>query len=266
MQVMDVITEYAVRYGLQVLGAVIIFAGGTMVGRWAGKLTQQWLQRHDMEPPVRMLLVKIVQILILLITVMAALGQLGVQIAPLLAGLGVAGLGVGLALQGVLSNVIAGLSIIFTKPYRVGEHISLLGVRGDVMTIDIFSTTLMHPDRSRVVIPNRKIVGEILHNFSTIRQLHLTVGVAYNTNLPEALAVIRDILAQNPGVLKDPAPGVGISQLGDSAITISIDPWATVADFGRVQGELNLSIIERLRAARIQIPFPQREVRMLPAT
>lgn len=263
---MDLIQEYAIRYGFQVLGAILVFAVGAMVARWVGKLTRQWLQRQDMEPPVRMLLVKIVQGMILLITVMAALGQLGVQIAPLIAGIGVAGLGVGLALQGVLSNVIAGLSIIFTKPYRVGEHISLLGVEGDVLSIEIFSTTLLHPDRSRVVIPNRKIVGEILHNFSTIRQLHLTVGVAYSTNLSEALALVREILTQNPSVLTNPAPAVGITQLGDSAITLSIDPWVSVVNFAKAQGELNQAILERFRAAHIQIPFPQHEVRLLSTT
>ena len=109
MPTMDRITEYVIRYGFQVLGAVLVFAVGAMVARWAGKLTQQWLEHHDMEPPIRMLLVKIIQVLVLLFTTMAALGQLGVQIAPLLAGIGVAGLGVGLALQGVLSNVFAGL-------------------------------------------------------------------------------------------------------------------------------------------------------------
>jgi small conductance mechanosensitive channel len=260
---MDFLKEYMIRYGFQVLGAAIVIAAGALVARWAGKLTQQWLQRQEMEPPVRMLLVKTVQIVILLFAVMAALGQLGVQIAPLLAGIGVAGLGVGLALQGVFSNVVAGLSIIFTKPYRVGEHISLLGVEGDVVAIGLFSTTLLHPDRSRVVIPNRRIVGEILHNFSTIRQLHLQVGVAYRTNLTEAIALVREILAQNPGVLADPAPVVGISQLGDSGITISVNPWTSVADFLKVQAELNQTIIERFRAAQIEIPFPQREVRLL---
>ena len=265
MPTMDLITEYVIRFGFQVLGAVLVFALGALVARWAGGFAHQWLEHHDMEPPVRMLLVKTIQVLILVFTTMAALGQLGVQIAPLLAGVGVAGLGMGLALQGVLTNVIAGLSIIFTKPYRVGEHISILGVQGDVVTIDLFSTTLIHPDRSRVVIPNRKIVGEILHNFSNIRQLHLAVSVAYSTNLTEALAVLRAILASNSGVLKDPAPAVGISQLGDSGITISIDPWVSVADFGRVQGELNQAFVERFHSAHIQIPRPQREVRMLPA-
>ena len=265
MPTMDLIMEYVIRYGFQVLGAALVFAVGALVARWTGRLAKQWLERQDMEPPIRMLLVKVIQVLILVLTAMAALGQLGVQIAPLLAGIGVVGLGVGLALQGVLSNVIAGLSIIFTKPYRVGEHISLLGVRGDVLTIDLFSTTLMHPDRSRVVIPNRKIVGEILHNFSTIRQLHLTVTVSYATNLTEALELVRSILASNPGVLKEPGPAVGISQLGDSGITISVDPWVSVADFGRVQGELNQAVVEHFQSAHIHIPYPQHEVRLLSA-
>ena len=262
---MDIVIEYVIRYGFQVLGAAIVFAAGVLIAKWAGRLTQQWLDRQEMEPPVRMLLAKAVQIVILLFAGMAALGQLGMQIAPLLAGIGVAGLGIGLALQGVFSNIVAGLSIIFTKPYRVGEHISILGVQGDVVSINLFSTTLLHPDHSRVVIPNRKVVGEILHNFGTIRQLHLQVGVAYRTDLNEALALVREVLAQNPRVLTDPAPVVGVSELGDSAITISINPWTSVADFVTVQGEVNRAVIERFRAARIEIPFPQREVRMVGA-
>ncbi|MGQ0811420.1 MAG: mechanosensitive ion channel family protein [Nitrospiraceae bacterium] len=260
---MDLIVAYLIRYGFQALGALVVLVLGALVARWIGNLTRRWLQRQDMEPPVRTLLVQTVQIVVLLFTVMAALGQLGVQIAPLLAGIGVAGLGVGLALQGVLSNVVAGLSIIFTKPYRVGEHISLLDVHGDVMIINLFSTVLVHPDRSRVVIPNRKIVGEILHNFGTVRQLHLTVRVSYRADLTEALSIVREILSQNSRVLKDPAPGVGISALGDSSISISIDPWTSVADFGVAQGELNRAIIERFRETQVPMPIPQQDIRLI---
>ena len=106
-------------------------------------------------------------------------------------------------------------------------------------------------------------MGEILHNFSTIRQLHLKVGVAYSTNLSEALEMIRQILAQNPGVLTDPPAAIGISELGDSAIKLSIDPWVAVVNFVKVERELNQAIIERFRSARIEVPFPQREVRLL---
>ena len=131
--------------------------------------------------------------------------------------------------------------------------------------IDIFSTKLLHADRSRVVIPNRKIVGEILHNYGTIRQLHLSVGVGYSTNLTDALGVVQDVLDKNPRVLKDPAPAVGISQLADSAITLSINPWTKVPDFGAAQAELYQALVERLRARNIDIPFPQREVRLVNA-
>src|ERR1051326_8687296 len=109
-------------------------------------------------------------------------------------------------MQGVLSNLFAGLMIIFTKPFRVGQYVELLGVQGQVEMIELFSTKLLHGDRSRVVIPNRKIIGEILHNFGAVRQLELNVGVAYDTNLQEAMAVVREILRNNPRVLKEPEP------------------------------------------------------------
>jgi small conductance mechanosensitive channel len=263
---MDVVTQYAVQYGLQALVAIGIFAAGVIAARWTGNLAQQQLERHAMEPPVRLLLVRVVKIVVLLFAVVIALDALGVPIAPLVAGIGVAGVGIGLALQGVLSNVMAGLSIIFTKPYRVGEHISILGVHGDVVTIDIFSTILQHPDHSRIVIPNRKIVGEILHNFGTIRQLHLTVGLAYEADVKKALSIIREILAENPRVLKDPPPAFGVSQLGESAVVISVEPWTKVSDYGNVSGEVNQAILERFRANHVEIPFPQRTIRVLGAS
>jgi len=128
-------------------------------------------------------------------TLLVALDKLGFQIAPLVAAVGVAGVGVGFAFHGVLANIIAGLSIVFTKPYRVGEYIELLDVHGQVLTIELFSTTLAQLDQSRVVIPNHKIVGEILHNYGTIRQLQLKVGVAYSANLNEVLAVAKQVVA-----------------------------------------------------------------------
>lgn len=250
---METVTQYAILYGVQAVVAIAIFAAGIMAARWAGNLAQRQLDRHTLEPPVRLLLVRVVKIIVLLFTAVIALDALGVPIAPLVAGIGVAGVGIGLALQGVLSNVMAGLSIIFTKPYKVGEHISLLGVHGDVILIDIFSTTLMHADRSRVIIPNRKIVGEILHNFGTIRQIHLTIDVVYRTNLDQALAIVQEVLAAHPHVLKDPVPSVGISSLGHPAVTIAVEPWTPVAHYGSAHGEINKALVERFRSAQIAL-------------
>jgi len=262
MSAKDLTVDLLVRYGFQILGAVIILAAGAVVARWMGNLTQRALERRAMELPVRTLVVRLVKLLVLLFALMAALDKFGFQIAPLVAGIGVAGLGIGIALQGVLSNLVAGFSIILTKPFRVGEYVHLVGVDGQVGAIELFSTTLVHADRSRIVIPNRKIVGEILHNYGTIRQLDLAVGVAYGGDVDRALATIREVLASNPRVLKDPEPGVGISALADSAITIAIRPWVAVTDYGPAQSEIYQAVVRRFRDGRIEIPFPQREVHL----
>jgi small conductance mechanosensitive channel len=207
--------------------------------------------------------VRVVRLLIFLVALLQALEKLSVPIGPALAGIGVAGVGVGLALQSVLGNLVAGLSIIFTKPFRVGEWIEIAGVSGQVKTIELFSTTLLHTDLSRVVIPNRKIIGEVLHNYGSVRQLNLSVGVAYGTNLNDATAIVRHVLSSNPRVLKEPAPIVGVTLLADSSINIAIRPWVKVDDFIPAQVEINQAVAEELRAANISIPFPQREVRLL---
>jgi small conductance mechanosensitive channel len=261
----EIVVDLAIRYGFQLMGALVILGAGAILGRWLGGMIDQRLRARTMEPPMRLLIVRVLRIVVMLFAVVVALDKFGFQIAPLVAGIGVAGLGIGIALQGVLSNVVAGLSIILTKPFRVGQWISIVGVYGQVSSIELFATTLLHPDQSRVVIPNRKIVGEILHNYGTVRQLDLTVGVGYGTDLSAALAAARETLLANPRVLKTPAPAVGIASLGDSAINLSLGPWVAVPDYASAQGELYQAVVERFRAAGIAIPFPQREVRTLSA-
>jgi small conductance mechanosensitive channel len=263
MNVVDTLMQYAVQYGLQAAVALGILLAGSVASRGAGNVAQQALERQTLEPPVRMLLVRIVKIIVMLFTAMIALQTLGVPIAPLIAGVGVAGVGIGLALQGVLSNVMAGLSIIFSKPYKVGEHISLLGVHGDVVVIDIFTTTLVHSDQSRVIIPNRKIVGEILHNFGMIRQLHVTIPLSHQANIDQALAHVQDILQQHPLVLKEPVPSVGVSAVGESSLALAVEPWTAVGDYDSMQGELNKLILERFRAHGIELPSSRHDVHLV---
>ncbi|HET7874285.1 MAG TPA: mechanosensitive ion channel domain-containing protein [Methylomirabilota bacterium] len=259
----DVTIDLLIRYGFQLLGAAVILVIGVLAARSVGNMTGRWLERRAFEPPMRTLVVRAVKIVVLIFTLVVALDKFGFQIAPLVAGIGVAGLGIGIALQGVLSNVVAGLSIILTKPFRVGEWIKLVGVDGEVTAIELFSTTLIHPDRSRVVIPNRKIVGEVLHNFGKVRQLDLKVGIGYGADVAQAVAAAREVLASNPRVLKEPAALVGVTGLGDSAVVLTLAPWVSVADFVSAQAELYQALLARFRASRIDIPFPQREVRLL---
>jgi len=264
-QVKGTLIDLAIRFGPKLLAAILIMTAGVFVANWMGRGLLKGLHRFDLEPPVRMLITRMARVIVVLLFGILALQNLGVELLPLIAGLGVAGAGIALAMQGVLSNVVAGLTIIFTKPYRVGEYVGVAGVEGQVDTISLFSTTLRHPDQSRVVVPNRKVVGEILQNFGKIRQAQITVGIAYQSDLRAALQIIAAVVKSNSRVLAEPAPVVQAVALADSAIQICLKPWVAVTDFGAIVGELNLSVVEELRARGIGIPFPQREIRMLAA-
>jgi small conductance mechanosensitive channel len=261
-QVKGTLIDLAIRFGPKLLAAILIMTAGVFIAGWVGKALLKGLHRFELEPPMRMLFTRIARIIIVLAFAILAMQNLGVELLPLIAGLGVAGAGIALAMQGVLSNVVAGLTIIFTKPYRVGEYIAVAGVEGQVQTISLFSSTLLHPDHSRVVVPNRKVVGEILQNFGKIRQAQVKVGIAYEADLRTALEIIAEVVKSNSRVLADPAPVIQAVTLADSAIQISLKPWVAVTDYIAVVGELNLSLVEELRRRGISIPFPQREVRM----
>jgi small conductance mechanosensitive channel len=259
----DTLLDLAVRFGPKLLVAILIVTIGFFAAGWIARAIDRGLHRLNLEPPVRQLLTRVARVLVVALFAIMALQNLGVELLPLIAGLGVAGAGVALATQGVLSNMVAGLTIIFTKPYRVGEYIAIAGVEGQVEAITLFSTALTHPDRSLIIVPNRKVVGEILHNYGRIRQSEIRVGVAYESNLSVALGAIRDLVRANPRVLADPAPVIQVVALADSAVQIAIKPWVAVADYIAVAGELNLSLVEALRQRGIAIAYPQREVRLL---
>src|SRR5215470_17067094 len=156
--------DLAIRFGPRLLAAILILVAGGFAARWVSRWALRVMHRLELEPPIRMLLARVLSVLCFLLFVIMALQNLGVELLPLIAGLGVIGAGVALATQGVLSNIVAGLTIIFSKPFRVGEYVAIAGVEGVVESITLFNTTLGHVDRSRVVVPNRKVVGEILHN------------------------------------------------------------------------------------------------------
>lgn len=255
--------ELGLRYGPRVLTAGLILCVGVFVSSRTGRTASRWFERMRVEPPLQKLLSRILSGVVFALFVTMALQNLGVELLPLFASLGVAGVGLSLAAQGVLGNLVAGLTIIFTQPFRIGEWVSMIGVEGRVDSIDLFSTTLSLPDRSKVVVPNRKIVGEVLHNYGAQRQLHLSVSVAYSTDLPRTLAVLRQVLRQSPKVVQELEPVIGVVALGDSALQIAVRPWVAVADFHPAMRELNQAIVEAFRAEQISIPFPQCEVRLL---
>jgi small conductance mechanosensitive channel len=259
----DTLVNLAIQFGPRLLTAVLILIAGFIVGRYASRWFASVLARRELEPPVRLLVSRVVWALCVALFAIMALQNLGVELLPLIAGLSVVGAGVALATQGVLSNMVAGLSIIFSKPFRVGEYIAIVGVEGTVQNVTLFSTTLTHVDQSRVVIPNRKIVGEILHNYGRIRQLEVTVGVAYDTDLNTPLALIRQVLAANPRVLKEPAAVVQAVKFGDSSVGLAVRPWVAAQDQVAASGEICAAVLESLRAGGVVMPPPQREVRLI---
>ncbi len=262
-QVQSTAIDLALKFGPKLLVACLILLAGHYVGRWVGKMFEGLLLKLELDVTVRILLVRLARVLVLGMFAVLALQNLGVELLPLIAGLGVAGAGLALAMQGVLSNLAAGLTIIFTRPFKVGEYISIVGEEGQVEVISLFNTVLSHPDMSRVVIPNRKIAGEIMHNYGQVRQVNLTVGVAYDTDLTAALTRIDALLTANPKVLRDPAPLVQVATLADSSVNIGIRPWVSVESFPTAAGDINKAVLESFRAGGISIPFPQREIRLL---
>jgi small conductance mechanosensitive channel len=258
--------DLALRFGPKLVVALIILAAGVFAARWAGRALRRALGRLQLEPPARALAERLAQALVLALFVIIALQNLGVELLPLIAGLGIAGAGIALAMQGVLGNVVAGLTIIFSRPFRVGDYISIVGEEGEVLEVKLFTTTLGHADRSRVVIPNRKIVGEILHNYGTMRQLVLDVTVAHDTDVGLAETVIVEALRANPRVLEDPAPVVGVQRLADSGIVFAVAPWVEVTDYVAATGEINQAILEAFRTRHIAVAVPQREIRTATGT
>jgi small conductance mechanosensitive channel len=264
-QVRSTAIDLGMKFGPKLVVAILILCAGVVVGRWAGRAVLRVLARLNLDPPVRSLLERGVRLLVLVLFAIMALQNLGVELLPLIAGLGVAGAGIALAMQGVLGNVVAGLTIIFTRPFRVGDYISIAKEEGEVLEISLFSTVLGHPDLSRVVIPNRKIVGEILHNYGKIRQLAVEVAVSPDANVAAALAAIREVLEANAKVLKNPGAAIFVNKVAGSGISIAVGAWVNVPDYGPATSEVNQAILETFRRAAIAAPVPQREVRMLAA-
>jgi len=257
--------DLAMKFGPRLVVAILILLAGHMAGRWAVRVSRPMLARFELEPPVRQLLERVIRIFVLALFAILALQNLGVELLPLIAGLGVAGAGIALATQGVLSNVVAGLTIIFTHPFRVGDYISIVKEEGEVQDISLFNTTLGHPDRSKIVIPNRRIVGEILHNYGKVRQLAVVVCVSGDADVAVAQAAIQEVLEANARLLKEPAPVVLVSRLADARIEIRVGPWVNVPDYHLATSEVNQAILKAFRLRSIDTPAPQREVRMLAA-
>jgi small conductance mechanosensitive channel len=251
-------------YGLSVLGAIAILVAGRIVSGIAGSLTGRGLRRASVDEAITRFTVSLVRAAVMVFAVVAALNAFGVQTTSFVAVLGAAGLAVGLALQGSLSNFASGVLILLFKPFQIGDVVDAAGVKGKIVDIGILTTTMNTPDNQKIIIPNSSIMGGTITNVNAhdTRRVDLTAGIGYGDDIAKATDVFERILKNHELVLDDPAPTIEVVELGDSSVNFIVRPWVKTPDYWRVYFDVTRSIKLELDAAGISIPFPQRDVHL----
>lgn len=251
-------------WGLKIVGAIAVLVIGRFVARWARRLIRNLMQRGQADATLVPFVAGVVYYLILAFVAVAVLGMVGVQTASMVAVLGAAGLAVGLALQGTLSNFASGVMLLVFRPFGVGDYIDAGGTAGSVQSVGLFSTTLNTPDNVRIIVPNSAVYGSTIKNYAAnaTRRNDIVIGVSYDDDLAVAVSTIERVLQEDARVLAEPAPLVAISELGDSSVNIVVRPWCAKEDYWALRFELMRTLKERLEAAGCSIPFPQRDVHL----
>lgn len=259
------LVDTLIAHGKQVAFAVLILIAGWMISRWLGAFAASRIAtvtKGDLTIPA--IFGKIVRIAGLVLTIIVVLGQFGVQTTSLVALIGAAGLTIGLALQGTLSNVAAGVMLLIFRPFKVGDVIDTDGVVGKVLDIGLFITELNTPDNIRVILPNSRIWGNQIKNIvaNPTRRLDLVFSISYGDDMEKAKGIVREVLAGEKRILADPAPMIVVGQFGDSSVDLFIRPWVNTAEYWDVRFALLQGIKQAFDEKGITIPFPQRDVHL----
>lgn len=259
----DILLNFFANYSFQLIGAFIICILGYMV---AGKISVWVLRlcdRHKLDVTLSRFLANASKMLIMVMIAIIALGKLGISVTPFIAAIGAISLGAGLALQGLLSNYAAGFNIILIRPFVVGDTITVQGVSGVVIEVLLAYTLLKNEDDVLIMIPNKHIVGEVLHNSKHDSLLELSVGIAYEHNPIEVVKLLEKALEELPGISEKRAPQLGIDAFADSAITIGIRLWTPTVDLYATKYKAYAAIYLSLEQANIKIPFPQADIHLI---
>lgn len=259
----DVIIEFVVNYGFQVLGAVVILVIGVMVARWLSQLVIGLCEKKSVDITLGKFLGSIAKVLVLAFVVIIAMGKFGISIAPFIAVMGALAFGASFAIQGPLSNYGAGLTIILTRPFIVGNTIAVKGVSGVVEEVAMAATVLVTEDGERITIPNKHIVGEILTNSFENKIVETAVGISYDDDPGKAIQVIMKTLQGFSHIISDPPPQIGIQEFADSSINIGMRYWVPTKQYFQTLYEVNLAIWEALKSADITIPFSQQDIHII---
>ncbi|EKF9383738.1 small-conductance mechanosensitive channel MscS [Vibrio cholerae] len=257
-------SDLLIQYGVNVISAILILFIGNLVVKGVAGSVANVLKKKEMDKAVVEFIHGLVRYTLFIIVLIAALSRIGVQTASVVAVIGAAGLAVGLALQGSLSNFAAGVLIVAFRPFKSGDYVEIGGVAGSVDSIQIFQTVLKSPDNKMVVVPNSAVIGSAITNYSRheTRRVDMVIGVSYKSDLQKTKRVLRETLEKDPRILKDPDMTIGVLTLADSSINFVVRPWCKTADYWAVYFDSMQAIKEALDANGIEIPFPQMDVHL----
>jgi small conductance mechanosensitive channel len=255
---------FAALYGLKIIAAIVIFVVGRWVARALRNVIKKMMAKSDVDETLISFVGNLTYITLLAFVIIAALNQLGIQTTSFIAVIGAAGLAIGLALQGSLANFAAGVLMIIFRPFTAGDYIEGAGVAGVVEEIHIFATQLKTPDNKTIIVPNAKMMGDNITNYSTkdTRRVDMVIGVGYGDDLKKVREILEDILAKDDRILEDPAPTIGVLELGDNSVNFAVRPWVKTEDYWGAYFDVTETVKRRFDEEGISIPYPQRDVHL----
>ena len=262
--IVEKIIDAVALYGMKILAAVIILVVGLWLAKTVKNCFVKTLQKKEVDPTLVGFFASLIHGGLVIFVVIAAIGKLGVQTTSFVAVIGAAGLAVGLALQGSLSNFAAGVLLILFKPFKAGDFVKAGGEAGVIVEVGILTTEMKTPDNIQIIMPNSSIMGGSITNVSAhpTRRVDMVVGVGYGDDLNKAMKIMEDLLAADERVLKDPAVTIAVSNLGDSSVDFIVRPWVNSADYWAVKFDFTKAVKEKFDAEGISIPFPQRDIHL----
>lgn len=255
---------FAAFYGLKIIAAIVIFVVGRWVARALRNATKKMMAKGNVDETLISFVGNLTYITLLAFVIIAALNQLGIQTTSFIAVIGAAGLAIGLALQGSLANFAAGVLMIIFRPFKAGDYIEGAGVAGTVEEIQIFATQLKTPDNKTIIVPNAKMMGDNITNYSAkdTRRVDMVIGVGYGDDLKKVREILEDILAKDDRFLEDPAPTIGVLELGDNSVNFAVRPWVKKEDYWGAYFDVTETVKRRFDEEGISIPYPQRDVHL----
>jgi small conductance mechanosensitive channel len=266
-QYMDTITQWFSTYSLKIVAAILIFLFGRWLARKLTGLLAKLMRKNKMDETLVGFIESIAYYTLLIVVLIAAAEQLGINTTSLLTVLGAAGLAVGLALKDSLSNFASGVMLVLFRPFRVGDFVNAGGVSGTVKQITIFNSILSTPDNQKVIVPNSAITSDVITNVTAndTRRIDFVFGIGYEDDIPKAKKILTDIVNADPRVLKDPEPVIAVSELADSSVNFVVRPWVKTGDYWKVYWDITEKVKMTFDAEGVSIPYPQTDVHIISA-